>query len=398
MRAQRVGGRFSRGWLLQGMMVASACAAVTSSGCGKEERGQLTLAFTTDMDVPRDVNRVVLNIRPIGGGLPLLNDPPYIIEKNANGSYASRLPGTLAVFLPEGDPRSVRIQVGLVLAPNKVLGVREVVAEVPTISPGQKLVRMPITWLSGYAAANRGAALGEVDAIIDSKCPDGTVPTSQGCTRIEEDPATPDEPSKPETAAIISSIGQPTKCFPASRCFQQAVAVKAEDAVISLADGGCYLLLGNPVDDVSLAFSSTATAPLPQAGFELEGDFKEVGRKPKIIVLERSGTVDGWKTESIVVSKLKLSDNPSQIAATFRRRYKETDRVDLPQLPPTLCAAIRNKHVDYLFASAACAPPGPTTQMCTDANRTPEATEPSGDAKNISKDEEIRRAFGARLP
>jgi hypothetical protein len=392
MSVQRFRGRFFRGWLLHGMVVAVAGAAVTSSGCGKEERGQLTLAFTTDMDVPGDVKKIVLQVNQVNGS-ELAKETFEISADPATGRLSPSLPATLAVFMNEEPetPQSVRVRLAALGENDRLIGLRELSAVVPTAVNERPVVRMPLTWLSGYAFEQQQGKFVSGLSSIETKCDATQVFSTSGCVDAIKDPARVPIPF------AADEVARPTACFSAQVCFGKSDALRAKEVVVEgTTAGDCYMLIPEPSDSLSLAFSVAPNRNRPQAGFGLSLATRLPGSAlsdTKIIVLER-GDVDGWSIESVDLAKsTKIAGATSDFAKTFRQRRSDNSSLLLPRLPKTLCEAIIKNDVDFIFPSAACALPGPRTQMCSQVNAPSGQVASTGAARDVSKDSEFNTAY-----
>ena len=201
-------------------------------GCSASKdppKGELMLAFDTDMAVPKDVDRISLDIT--ANGTPIFK---YDWDVGPSGLH---LPSTFAVVA--GSNPSVPARMVLVarqLGRARVL--REVIATVPT----DRTARLPmrIEWLCD------GTAVESAPGEVQSTCPSGQTCVAGTCTSVAVDSTTLPTYRSEDVYGGGTGAGDGT-CFDTVGCFAQGAEVAVDLASCTIAEppaGGNGLNVG----------------------------------------------------------------------------------------------------------------------------------------------------------
>ncbi|HEY0468110.1 MAG TPA: hypothetical protein VGC79_28120, partial [Polyangiaceae bacterium] len=281
------------------LMAWGLCA----SGCtGDQElpRGQLIVAFSTDMSVTKDLDEVRVQVfRTDGSALP---DRQIPIIPAKPKPFGKPLPGTLAIVPTGAGGEQVRIVVtarkldpGTGEKLSRV--VREAIVKIPTDRTA--LLPMPLRWLcSGVVARVEGT-----EDSFRSDCPEDETCVAGTCQ-----PANVDADALPDyTAAAVfgggNAEGENSRCLDVQTCFAQTEILTPDTADCSvplpsdfdLASLNVALVLdpeteGHCLDSESGPNSGNCYLPLdadPNEGFRVEGRQIELPQ----VACERQGRV-----------------------------------------------------------------------------------------------------------
>jgi hypothetical protein len=214
-----------RGRLLLVLGLLVACGPVES-----KPRGGLVLATSTDMQIPKDITHVGVQIIP-SSGVPVLEN-----WYSLWGSEQNKLPATLTVE-PGQTGGSVRIRV-FGRRQSDVLTLKEATTTVPRDRVA--LLRMPIEWLSkGMVRTDSTGFPTEDDAGSMASAADGprmkswasTCPTGQ-TAQAGECVSSAVDSSKLLTywpGAVYGGAGSDATCFDTVKCFKTPVYVTISD-------------------------------------------------------------------------------------------------------------------------------------------------------------------------
>ncbi|MCC6217737.1 MAG: SUMF1/EgtB/PvdO family nonheme iron enzyme [Polyangiaceae bacterium] len=229
-------------------------------GCSGDKaaaRGQIMVAFDTDMTVPRDVSKVNIQIK-VNGRIEFSNE----YEVGPGGKV--RLPATLAIVAPEGGtsaPVTIKV-VGLKGTTARTL--RQVVTKVP--SDRIALLPMKVQWLCDGSAVTAGPEE------YASTCPT----EGQSC---EAGSCVPDEipvealPSY-EAKSVFGGASDPNQgtCFDTVACFAQGFGVtpRSSDCTIdpiggadgAVSDPGLSFAMVRPPDTEGICGPEACLVPL----------------------------------------------------------------------------------------------------------------------------------------
>ena len=205
-------------------------AACCLSACAEEEKvkGELIISLQTDMELPKDVDKVRIRVASYGNTV-FSNDYPV-------GPSELRIPATLAVFAsPERPTAPATIQ---------VIGFRKgtprVMRETVTTVPIERIatLRMPIEWLCDESARNEN---GEVL----SNCPSEQTCIAGTCTAAFVDSEDLPDYQDEDIFGGGNGSGNGT-CFDVGQCFSGMTTVTVDKAT-------CRASL--PADDPNLSFA-----------------------------------------------------------------------------------------------------------------------------------------------
>ncbi|HEU5076828.1 MAG TPA: hypothetical protein VFU02_21710, partial [Polyangiaceae bacterium] len=211
---------------------AGLLALFNCSGDTEPRRGQLMLALQTDMSIPKDVNRIRLQVLV---GDTLQHDQTYPVAPEPNGS---KLPATLAIVA--GDDENPTVQV-------RVIGIREesnetlarTFAKVVTTVPTSRIatLRVPIQWLCDGTAREEGDGY----ASTCQSAGDDGVDDERSCVAGECKPVLVDSALLPDYAPEDIFGGDPGPdgfsgvCFDTEGCFDAGFeAVPNADCELAL--------------------------------------------------------------------------------------------------------------------------------------------------------------------
>jgi hypothetical protein len=389
MHRQHESSGTRRPWFVRGVAVtALSIALANGTACGRPERGQLMLSFSTDMDVNADVGAVGLSISIVGGGS--LSKGIYPVKLNPDTKkYTPELPSTLAVVSNGENVVSVRVQLVAYKdeISKKVLGLREVVSQVPL--KNFRTTRVPVTWLSGVRFNQSPGSLGPssstppaglstlsstglkltdsielVEPLVQTGCSELEVFTASGCKLIADD-----ELSKGAEGAP----NQATACLDVNACYNNSVTGWAKSLVFEVDNGSakkCFALIPNPTANLNLGIATEREVGMtnpaaPSVGFGVLA----ASATRKVVPLGRNQPFEGWTTTKLRVDDDTFASARNQsLAGEILARYRG-EEVVFPELAPAVCDAILTSNdVQYLYATSACAGVSETLQPCTNGN------------------------------
>lgn len=209
-----------------------AAPALAGGACSEEEKtGQLMLAIQTDMDVPKDVDEVVLKV--LVAGTPKFE---YSWQVGADGL---RIPATIGFLAPEDPNATVSFRLAAVQK-GRVRTLRKVVTTIPE----DRLVtlRLPIQWLCSDEVS--GTYDGVALAVEDTLCDENSTCVAGACQTAEVDSATLPEYSP---ALIFGGGDSPTSgvCFDTIPCLSSGIEVPVDlDSCTIASPGGTQINVG----------------------------------------------------------------------------------------------------------------------------------------------------------
>jgi sugar lactone lactonase YvrE len=190
---------------------AGLVSGVSAASCGGGA-GQLMVAVQTDLDIPKDIDKVKIEVSV--RGVPKYGEE---FENIGSASDALKLPATLALLPPDDPKAPVRVVVN-----GYKRGVLRVSREAVTTVPEDRLATLHIKlqvlcvdYVSG-------------DAAIENECPDGLTCISGSCQSVEVD-----EDSLPDFGeGDVFGGGNGTgngSCFDVVKCFKSALPLAQID-------------------------------------------------------------------------------------------------------------------------------------------------------------------------
>jgi hypothetical protein len=215
-------------------------AALTLAACaGKSEprRGQITLALSSDMSLPKDVDSI--RIQVLVQGRPHF-DASYDVGA---GRTDAKMPATLAIVA--GDDPSIPVEIRVLAFRNNASEVRTLNKTITTIPEGRNaMLRVPIQWL----------CTGQVTRVdsdtFQTRCESDEEGNETSCVaglcekvEVEEDEL-PDFTAARVFGGADGAQGD-GRCFPTEECFDNAE--KAFDVAPNLSD--CTVDIEVPDDE-----------------------------------------------------------------------------------------------------------------------------------------------------
>jgi len=199
--------------------LTALAGGVLAAACTASPRGQLIVAFKTDMSLPKDVDAVRIIV------FGAQNNTLYNQSFGRDGDGELRLPATLAVVAPGESAEAVKVRV--IATKQSDVGVR-VLREVVTTVPPQRAatLEIPIQFLcDGSGEVERDAAGNVVrdefgNAKIKNNCPDGLTCVAGSCVEAEVDSATLPDFTPEEVFGGGDGSGN-GNCFEAYECFKE---------------------------------------------------------------------------------------------------------------------------------------------------------------------------------
>jgi formylglycine-generating enzyme required for sulfatase activity len=271
------------------------------SACGEEEKsgvkGELIVALQTDMELPKDVDKVRIRVASYGNTI-FSNDYPV-------GPNELRIPATLAIFAnPERPSAPATIQI-IGFRTNRARVMRESVTTVPVDRIAT--LRMPIEWLCDESARTDN---GEVV----SQCPTEQTCIAGSCTSAFVD--SEDLPDFEPEEIFGGGTGPGTgTCFDTAGCFSDAMRITPDLA--------------------------TCTAILPGTSANLN------------IALKPGGSVDGICNGGVCLVPLD-GGKDGQWSRSDGAMFEGAPATTV-QLPPGACEKLRAGKIEAIIFSNQCA-------------------------------------------
>jgi hypothetical protein len=294
------------GWSLAGLGLAWGC------GADPKVRGQLMIAVSADMSIPKNMNQVVVQVLDESGFEQKFTYP--IRPEN----LGHPMPGTLAILPPNAGGQHVRVRVlaqrddGLGDPTIRVM--REAAVNVPTDRVA--MLAMPLRWLCD------GKVSKAADGSLTSDCGKGKTCAAGACVS-----ATVDEKALPAySPAQVFGGGDERgiggECMDVQGCFASSVVVTP--------DGSCTVAIpsGASVDSLNVAM---VLAPGGDGHCVKNPDGSE-GRC--FLPLDRD-PVEGW--------------------------HEESGRI---QLPPVVCAPETVKKIQAVALTTSCKAKDLSVPLC----------------------------------
>jgi len=239
--------RKNRAGIIAGVSLFAAAAVSFATGCEQAEgpRGQLVIAFQTDMALPTQIDNVRVQLTRRGGDVLLMD--AYSIGGSPNDNP---IPGSL-VLVAGANPEPITITV----AGSKSdlwRTYREIVTTVPRDRVA--MLRMPIQWLCNESAQPQVVTVadgkgGQVSRVVQT-CPDGETCKAGACVSNETDSATlPDfdpmdlyggaeEPEQGACFDVVECMGAGTAVVPDANCTIERPAGENVNVALRVAGGG----------------------------------------------------------------------------------------------------------------------------------------------------------------
>ena len=196
--------------------------------CSAEVEGQLVLAIQTDMAMPKDIDRIRIEVTYVKTGAYA-----YQMDFNKLGdSSGIKLPATLAFIAPADPSDAIRIRVLAGRGPEEQTRLlREVVTTVPTDRVAT--LRIPVEFLCEGAAAPERDPNGQVKrdpsgrVIIQDTCPTGLTCAAGTC--VPEEIPSETLPDYDVRAIFGGGTGNGDgSCFDSVSCFEEATEAELD--------------------------------------------------------------------------------------------------------------------------------------------------------------------------
>jgi len=206
------------------LSLAAACAIAASCKADKAPaKGELMLSIQTDMQLPKDVSKVLIDVSVYGNKL-------FYNEYDV-GPSGLRIPATLAIVAGKdpGTPVTIRV---IALQAGKVRMLKEVVTTVPTDRIA--LLRVPIQWLCD------GQAEEPAPQVYQSTCPVGKTCEAGACVSFTVDSSMLETYEPGMVYGGATGPGVDGKCLDTVACFSKGYleAYDASDCSIAAPTGG----------------------------------------------------------------------------------------------------------------------------------------------------------------
>jgi hypothetical protein len=213
--ALTVGGRARRfAW---SSAVAAGVAFVLIACGAVKQRGELMLAMQTDLELPKDVDSVRIEVTSFGKTL-FAQDYPV-------GPDGVKIPATLGVV---GDPSSPSTPVEVRVIASQS-GTLRVLRNVTTTVPADRtaILRMPLAWLCWNQVTTDSTNTAQ------SSCPTGQTCVAGECT---SNLVNSDDLKDFDPAAVFGGSGDATggACFDTVACFAQGFVAAVDDTDCSI--------------------------------------------------------------------------------------------------------------------------------------------------------------------
>ena len=293
--------------LLAGLGLNLSCSGDT------KPRGELILSMQTDMQIPKDVDRIRLEVESFG---TVVLEQEYEVDPARPESV--KIPATIGL-LPGREPeRPITISLSA-RQRGKVRTLREVVTTVPTDRIA--LLRMPIQWLCD------GMAIETAPRQVDTTCPEGRTCIAGSCEPSEIDSETlPDY--EPEAVFGGGDGTGSGSCFDTVACFASGTSASVDgECSITLPMGGEFepsVAIVTPPGSDGICGSSVCLVPL-DAGSEAGWTLRDDGRAQlPLAVCDRLGTGQALGVAVTTACPQKTDELPTcgpwssvEAAATF---------------------------------------------------------------------------------
>ena len=250
-------------WLLASTFAVTLPWLVTT-GCSSDKppaKGQLMVAFQTDMEIPKDVTSIRIQVTQLG---LVRHDASYTL-----GPDQAKLPATLAIIAGERASDPVTI---------KLIAYRDseahVVQKITTTVPGDRIatLHMPVEWLCWDQVTGSGED-------VDDNCGADATCVAGDCKDSHVDSSSLQTYTGKNVFGGASGPGAGGTCLDVLTCFSQGyqTPVDTSDCSVALPSGatdettnvGLVLPLGN----LGICSSSTCMVALTQdswSGYTIE--------------------------------------------------------------------------------------------------------------------------------
>jgi hypothetical protein len=331
-------------------MVACGLATVACSGDEAPPRGQLIVAFQTDLSIPKDVQSIVISI--YAGGSKVYHQRFPLAP---NGKF--NLPGTLAIVAGEKKNQPITVRVVGLDSADKAQVMRQAVSTVPT--DRLALMHLPLQFL----------CIQKVDQGVDI---DGTEEYNDSCTGKEQSCIAGDcKPDEVDTATLPNYAGD---------------LVFGGVNAPGLAGGQCVDVLSCFAGAASVVPDANCSIPLPSGGELPEGP--DSSGPPSDTTATTQGEVDFQFNIGLALPPggAGICDSARCIVALDNDALigwrAENGRA---MLPPAVCARLGST-IDDILVTENCVTKKTAFPTCGPWSNVTGGTAPNPDAGGTGKD------------
>lgn len=222
-----------RGCSLGAWATALAFAGLFAGGVGcSDPSGEIVLVVTTDLSIPKDIDRLKLTVRA--------EDRLFLDVEYPSLWEELKLPGTLGILGEPGESISIFAEGS---KDGAVRIVRQVQIEVPAVR--EAMLRVPLGWLCDGSVMT--AAYGQ------SSCPAGQTCVAGRCASVGVDASALPVFSGAEVFGGGSGAGVDGACFDTTACFAEAA-----DAMPQGGELGCSIEMPAGAPRVNIALRTEA--------------------------------------------------------------------------------------------------------------------------------------------
>jgi hypothetical protein len=236
------------------LLASSMLLSVAS--CQTEPTGQIMLAMRTDMSLPKDIDRVRIEVTYTDSGAFA-----YQRDFERMGSEDSiRLPATLGFIAPEDRTRAIRVR--LIASRGSDESVR-VLRDIVTTVPADRIAMLPIPieFLCDGSAEPERDANGKVkrdasgNVIVKSACPGELTCQAGTCVSPEIDSATLAEYKEAEVFGGGNGKGNGA-CFDTAKCFETTTPVLIDPADLVVGTTSCRATISGNASAVNIGLQT----------------------------------------------------------------------------------------------------------------------------------------------
>lgn len=241
------------------MSTARQVAALVGLGlaglpaCSAEVDGQLILAIQTDMAMPKDIERIRIEVTYVTSGATA-----YQMDFTKLGDTgAIQLPATLGFLAPADPSEAIRIRALAGRGPEESTRLlREIVTTVPTSRVAT--LRVPIEFLCEGGAAAERDPMGQVKrdgagrVVITDSCPEGLTCAAGTCVPEEIPSETLPDYDVRDIFGGGTGIGDGS-CFDTAQCLEEAAPAELDLATFAADPLTCRAAGGG---DINVALST----------------------------------------------------------------------------------------------------------------------------------------------
>ena len=231
--------------------------------CSAEVDGQLILAIQTDMAMPKDIDRIRIEVTYVKTGAAA-----YQMDFTKLGESDSiQLPATLGFIAPADPSEAIRVRVLAGRGPEESTRLlREIVTTVPTSRVAT--LRVPIEFLCDGAAAAERDPMGQVKrdgagrVVIKDNCPEGLTCAAGACVPEEIPSETLPDYDVRDIFGGGTGIGDGS-CFDTAQCLEEATLAELDRVTFAADPLTCRAAGGG---DINVALSTQGPGMCGKSG------------------------------------------------------------------------------------------------------------------------------------